>query len=119
MATTFKSKKAKGKRAEIEFAKLLRDKGIDKEAQRMPLSGAIDYLKGDIYAPNLPHDKFEVKNTERVKIWQFIEQAEAEASFGETPHLIITSNNRPLYVVMRAGDWADLKKLERDFYANS
>jgi len=47
MAKTYKSIRAKGRKAEKEVAKIFRETGIDKNARRQLLSGA-SYLKGDI-----------------------------------------------------------------------
>lgn len=115
-ANTARTRKAKGTRAEKKFAQLLRTKGIDKKARRMPMSGAIKHFKSDIFCPNLPHDSFEIKNQERVSIWQWWEQACEQCDMNETPHLVVGANHRPQLVVMHADDWANLKKIEQDYY---
>ena len=62
-------KRQKGKRLELQVAKLLREAGF--QANRMPLSGADSMLKGDIYCPALADYYWECKNQEKVRIWEW------------------------------------------------
>lgn len=93
-------KRLKGKRLELAFSKLLRK--IDKKAKRMPLSGADWAFRGDIYT-QLPFH-FECKNQEKIRIWEWWEQCEADCHM-KTPVLVYTSNNRPIMITMRADDF--------------
>ncbi len=105
-ALTTASKKSKGKRLELGFASLLRVKGLDKTAKRMPGSGAFEGFKGDIHT-KLPFT-FEVKNQEKVQLWKFWEQAESQ----ETPYkpavLVVGGNYRQPLCVMDANTFCDL-----------
>jgi len=108
MAKTYSSRKAKGRNAEISFAELLRDYGIDKGARRQVLSGA-SYLKGDIntscgYC-------IEVKNQEKLAIWDALKQAEKQANMEQQPFLLAFKRNKTqFYVAMSVYDWIDLYK---------
>ena len=66
---TPQSRKAKGSRLEREVARLIRAKGLDPKASRMPLSGAMWNLKEDIHT-TLPYH-MECKNQETLKIWEW------------------------------------------------
>ena len=59
--------KQKGNRLEREWADMIRGYGLDKNARRMVMSGAIEHLKSDIFT-KLPFH-FEVKNQEKINIW--------------------------------------------------
>jgi len=97
-ANTTASKKAKGSRLERRVAQLIRQKGLDKGASRMPLSGAFWSLPGDVYTKLAV--TFECKNTERHKIWQEWSQAVSQKRLATDPVLVISGNNRPILAVM-------------------
>jgi len=86
-----KSAKAKGSRLEREIARDLREKGLDKNASRMPLSGAIENFKSDINTSLPLH--IECKCQETWKPLEYMKQAEAGAKKHEIP-LVIMSRNR-------------------------
>lgn len=97
-ANTFRSKKAKGQKLEKKVAQRIREMGLDSDAKRMPASGSMYGWESDIFT-NLPY-RFEIKNQEKVQLWQFWEQAKAQ----ETPYkpavLVVGGNYRsPLAVV--------------------
>ena len=106
MAKTFRSKKAKGKRAEQQFAAILRKKGIDVNARPMPMSGAMSHFKSDIFT-TAPW-AIEVKNQERVSLWDWWDQTTSQTVPPKKPLLVVGCNYRPQLCVLRAEDWADL-----------
>lgn len=108
-ANTPASKKAKGSRAERKVAELYRRYDIDPNASRMPLSGAIASLKGDIHKPNDYKYCDEVKNQEKVKLWEFWEQTTLQSGTNRVPVLHITGNHRPILTVLRIEDYMDLR----------
>ena len=69
----------KGARGEREVARIFRAAGFD--CNRVPNSGGLR-LKGDLYGDVPFH--VEVKRQERLQIWAWLAQAEAEAD-GKTP----------------------------------
>lgn len=111
-----KSPKNKGSRLERKVAQKIRLSGLDKEATRMPLSGAAFSLETDIKT-KLPF-AFECKNQEKVKLWEWWEQAERGRKPFKPPVLVISANYRTEIAVMKFDDWLnlvqeieDLKKL--------
>lgn len=117
VANTPGSKKSKGSRAERKVAEMYRRYGIDKKATRMPMSGAMPGMRGDIYKPDDYGFCDEVKNQEKVRLWDFWEQTKDQAGSGRVPVLHITGNHRPILTVLRIEDYMDLramiKQLER------
>lgn len=97
-AKTVASKKAKGKRLETFVAKKLRTSGLDKDAKRMPGSGAFEGFKSDTFT-KLPFT-FEQKNQEKVKLWQWWEQAKSQEKPFKPAVLVVGGNYRkPLVVI--------------------
>lgn len=113
-ANTPASRKAKGNRAERKVAEAYRRYDIDPKASRMPMSGAMQWHKGDIWKPNDYKFVDEVKCQETVKFWAWWEQAQSQASMGQTPVLHITANNRPILTVIDMEDYMDLRKQVMD-----
>lgn len=102
-----KHPKLKGRVLEVRCAKDIRDSGLDKEAKRMPLSGAWEGLKSDIFT-TLPVS-FEMKNQESWSPLEYMKQAENGARNGEMP-IVVMSRNRlkePLCLIK----WNDLLAL--------
>lgn len=112
-----RSAKAKGTRLEVEIAKRLREAGLDKEARRMVLSGAVDGFDSDIKT-SLPLS-IEAKNQETWKPLEYMEQAQESASKTNKMPVVIMSKNRltePL-VMMRLDDFVLI--LQRAFIENN
>ena len=109
MATTPKSKKAKGNRAEMKVAELYRRYKLFPKATRMPMSGAMQFHKSDIFKGEADDWSDEVKNQEKVQIWKWWEQASSQAGQFQKPILHITGNYRPILSVMRIEDYMDLR----------
>lgn len=101
-----KSAKAKGARLENWVASELRSSGADKDAKRMPGSGAFQFFKGDIYT-KLPYS-FECKNQETAKVWDWYEQARRDASGLEKPIVIFSRNHSQPMALLSAKDLIDL-----------
>ncbi len=116
-ANTSSSKKAKGSRLERKVAELYRHYDIDKDAKRMPLSGAVSYMRGDIFKPNDYAYIDECKNQEKVSLWSWWNQAEAQASMGRVPLLHVGGNYRPILTIMRAETYFDLRREIKDLEA--
>ena len=99
-------KRQKGKRLERKIASLLRHYGLDPKARPSFQSGAQWAWKSDIYT-SLPFS-IEAKSQERIRLWDFWEQAKSESSPMKPPVLMITSNYRPILAVMDIYDWINL-----------
>lgn len=105
-AIAFRSRKAKGKRLEIKVAQLIRDKGLDPNAKRMPGSGAFEGFKTDLYS-TLPYS-FEMKNQETVKLWEWWKQALGQATIARPPVLVVGGNFRPILATMDINTFLEL-----------
>lgn len=109
-----KTAKDKGTEAEIKVAAAYRHWGIDPKATRMPRSGGIDHLKSDIRKPNDYQYADEVKCQEKVRLWQWWDQARSQVSLGRIPILHITADFRPILTVMDIKTYMDLRKTIKD-----
>lgn len=113
-AKTPGSKKAKGNRLERKVAEMYRHYDIDKKATRMPMSGAMNHFKGDIWKPNDYAYLDECKNSERVRLWEWWEQASEQASGARIPVLHVSANNRPILTILTAETYFDLRREIKD-----
>jgi hypothetical protein len=104
--------KNKGSAFERKVVKELVRSGLVPKAKRSFQSGAHWSYKSDIYAPGLNYS-IECKNQERIRIWDFWEQAESQRKPYSPPVLMVSSNFRPILAVMDLKDWIDLIK-EKD-----
>ena len=95
----------KGKRGELEVARLLRLNGF--EARRgQQFSGGGDSPDVD---HNIPEVHIEVKRTERLRLYPAMEQAERDAD-GKIPTVWHRANNKPWVVILPAGEFMKLMK---------
>jgi len=106
-------KKKKGKRLERKVAQLLRSSGLDPKARPSFQSGAQWAWKSDIYT-SIPFS-IECKNAERIRLWDFWEQAESQRKSYKPPVLMISSNFRPILATMKFEDWLSLVKELQDW----
>ncbi|MEK6328246.1 MAG: hypothetical protein AABM66_12100 [Actinomycetota bacterium] len=93
----------KGTRGEQEIAAAYRQAGFP--AARVPNSGGLD-TKGDVLG--VPTIHVEVKRTERLRIFEALDQAEAEAPAGQVPALHFRRNRSGWYVAVPLDDWLEL-----------
>jgi Holliday junction resolvase len=112
-----KHKKEKGSRLERKVAQLIREKGLDKNARRMPLSGAFPHLQADIYTSLPVH--IEAKNQERVRLWEWWQTVRAKSKFGKDPVLCISANNRPIIAVIDYEYLLNLWKIEQQYLSEA
>jgi hypothetical protein len=108
-------KRIKGKRLEKKFAQLIRQYGLDDKAQRRAFSGAVSMVRGrgDILT-KLPFS-FECKLQEKIKIWEWWEQAESQATMAKPPVLVYSSNFRPIMITMKAETFLDILKELKEY----
>lgn len=104
---THKSARQKGSNFEREIAKKLKNIGID--AKRVPMSGALSWLKGDVCEFNTiyPHIH-ECKFHEALSINTWWDQAADEAKNGEVPVLHFTSSYKPVYSMLTSEDFDEM-----------
>lgn len=96
------TKKKKGSEFELEIAKSIRDAELDKEARRMPLSGAIYGFESDIVT-TLPIS-IECKRQETTKFQAWYEQA-ARCSRSKIPVVAWRENSGLPFAFLK---WDDL-----------
>jgi len=109
---TQKSARAKGKQGEEEWAKALRESGLDSSADRNAGSGG-GLIKGDVKT-ELPWH-FEVKRVEKFNIWDAIEQSTRDAGLhNKIPTVVFRKNRMPEYwVAMPQNEWIELASLSK------
>lgn len=110
-----KNPTAKGKRLEAKIAKRIRQKGLDKDAKRMPRSGAMAHLPEDVLTKLPIH--IEAKNRERVQLWKWWEETTSRTFIGNDPVLVISGNHRPILAVVELDYLLDLLKDRQDYLA--
>lgn len=97
---TAKGRRQKGKKFEREIAALYRHHGIDDTAQPMPMSGAMEFHKGDILKKRDNEFVDECKNQEAVQIWKCWEQAQSQRSGMQRAALHLRRNlTEPITVI--------------------
>lgn len=106
---TAKGRRLKGKRFEREIAALYRHHHIDDTAQPMPMSGAMDFHKGDILKKVDYEFVDECKNQEKVQLWEWWEQAKAQAKGMQIPVLHIKRNLTNPITVMSTDAYFQLR----------
>lgn len=112
MTNRGRAAKAKGSGYERVIAQKYVDYGIDPYAKRMPLSGAISYMKGDIkHAHNIAIPfKFidEVKRQETINWYQWWLQATSQCGQGEEPVLHFKKSNSEPFTLIRTDTFFSL-----------
>lgn len=104
-----RSAKQKGNRLEREVAKAYVKYEIDETATRMPMSGAITHMKGDIHKRYDYEYVDECKQQERILFWKWWDQAKAQATGQQKPVLHISSNHREVVTCLRLEDYMNLR----------
>lgn len=93
----------KGKAGEREVANILKNRGYD-------ASRGVQYHGGpdspDVVG--LPGIHIEVKRTERLLLWDAMEQSAGDAGLDEIPIVVHRKNNKPWVVVMDFEDFLDM-----------
>jgi len=91
-----RSAKAKGIRLELEIAKTLRDAGLDRNAKKMPRSGAFMGFESDIHT-SLPL-MIECKNQENWSPMEYYNQAKEHAGV-KIPVVVMARNRTEPYIM--------------------
>lgn len=101
--------KDKGKRGELELSNLLKAVGCDTRRGQQ-YCGA----NGDADVVGLPGIHIEVKRTERLNIYEAMEQAINDARVGEIPCVFHRKNRRNWLVIMNLDEWLSLYEKRKD-----
>lgn len=97
-----KKSRDKGARGERDFAALCRQNGYDdacRTAQHKGKGGGEPDVKG------LPGIHVEVKRTEKLGLYDAVDQAKRDARPGEMPVVAHRRNNAEWVIIMPAADW--------------
>lgn len=100
--------RTKGARGELEAAVLLQQLGLAARRAQQYCGKAGD---ADLVLDAPLH--VEVKRTERLSPYQFIDQAKRDCkpASGRAPIVLMRSNNRPWLVMMEASDWVRVSEI--------
>lgn len=97
--------KQKGKRGELEFAHFLTERGFPARRGQQ-FKGGND--SPDVVCDDLSTFSFEVKRTERFRLYAALEQAEADAGVNQIPVVAHRMSRKKWVVIMDAEDWLSL-----------
>ena len=101
--------KQKGKRGELECAKVLKELGFPNVRRTAQYNGKeLDSL-ADLVGIEGCH--LEVKRNERLNVNDAIDQAVRDCKEGETPVVLHRKNGKPWLVTMLIEDWAIREKI--------
>lgn len=112
---TAKGRRQKGKRFEREIAALYRHHDIDDTAQAMPMSGGMEFHKGDILKKKDHEYVDECKNQETVKLWEWWEQAKRQVFGMQRPVLHIKRNLTEPITVMSTETYFQMRREILDY----
>lgn len=100
----------KGKRKELEIAKILNN-AFGTNVRRTPCSGGLS-IKGDIIDINqssiLSRFHFEIKNQEKLNIWRALSQSQSDCPVGKIPLVVYSKAFEDNYVTLRLNDFIPL-----------
>lgn len=93
--------RSKGKRGELEWARMLRALGFDGARRGQQFKGGPD--SPDV-VDGIPGTHAEVKRTESFRLWDALHQAAAEANEGDVPYVAHKRNRSQWVVIVNAVD---------------
>lgn len=93
----------KGKRGELELAKILKSYGFDTRRGQQ-YSG----IAGDADVVGVPGLHIEVKRVEKLNVEEALKQSERDARAGEIPVVMHRANNTEWKVTIRLGDFMQI-----------
>ncbi len=96
--------RSKGNRGELAVREILRDRGYTSTRRNFQSGGqgGGDLIEG------IPGVHLEVKHQERLAIWDYIEQAKADARPTDIPAVVFRSNRRDWHVAIPFEDFLRL-----------
>ncbi len=97
----------KGKRGERDFRNMLWHQGFENAYRSQQYCGSAN--SADVICPELPKIHFEVKYTEKLNLYDAIDQAKKDCG-DKTPVVSYRKNNHEWLIVMRSEDWFALVK---------
>ena len=99
--------KAKGKRSELEIARIFREYGYEDARRGVQYNGA----DGSADVLGLPNIHAEIKHQEKLNIYSAMEQAIGDAREGEIPAVFHRRNRDYWKVTLRLEDFMEIYKV--------
>lgn len=109
MALSAAGRRQKGKRFEREIAALYRSTGLDPTAQPMPMSGAMEFHKGDLLKKNDSEWVDECKSQETISVWAWWRQTSSQVRGMQRPVLHVKRNMTESLSIIRTTDYFDMR----------
>jgi Holliday junction resolvase - archaeal type len=100
-----KMSRDKGKRGELELAKILREYGYETRRGQQ-FCGA----KGDADVIGLPGIHIEVKRVEKLNLYEAVKQSVRDSVYEDLPAVFHRKNNQEWLVTMRLTEWMEMYK---------
>ena len=101
----------KGKRGELEAAKVLRDLGFSDVRRSVQYNGQAEDGQPDLVG--IPGVHIEVKRNERLNVNEAMDQARRDCNGIGVPIVLHRKNNTSWLVTMDVKDWAELQRFYR------
>lgn len=101
--------KQKGKRGELMLVSKLKEHGFSKVRRSVQYSGKVE-TAADLIGLDGIH--IECKNSEVLKVFDYLAQAKADAKNGNLPTVFYKKNNCKWLVIQELDDWMKLYKGE-------
>ena len=95
----------KGKEGERELARYLTERGLEARRGQQHRGGTDS---PDVLVEALPQFHFEVKRTERLRLWEAIDQAREDAAGGRTPLVVHRPSRRQWVAILDLDDLLEL-----------
>ena len=99
--------KQKGKRGELEFVSFLKERGINAKRGQQ--------YKGTPDSPDIISDldkiHWEVKRTEKLQLYKYLDQAIADAGTNQTPVVAYRKNKEEWVCILLADDLLEILRL--------
>ena len=102
--------RAKGKNAELEIARILREYGFDEARRGQQFCG----ITGEADVVGVPGIHCEIKRREKLVMLDALRQSERDARDGEIPVVIHRRNREPWQVTMTLDNWIQLYRKATD-----
>jgi hypothetical protein len=105
--------KQKGNRLEYQVAQFYQRK-LDKDARRMPTSGALSNFKSDILKRIYDGWSDECKSRAKIAVYDWWEKTVRQSGSAK-PVLHIKANNKEILTIIRASDYFDMREELQDW----
>lgn len=102
-----KAEREKGKRGEREVSQILRENGYEDAHRGVQYQGGPE--SPDVVG--MPGVHIEVKRTERLRVYEYIEQAEGDADEDEVPVVVHRQNGKKWLAILPFMDFVKMRRI--------